>query len=338
MENILIVHHNDNDGYGAAAIIKYALMKNNADPSIIQFKEASYDKPLSSIIKGDYRSVYLVDYSISTKENAEYILDLDKTETDVIWIDHHKSSIDMIDEYPGLQDVYGYRVIGISGTGLSWIYAINHLALPVDGLKEENVIAAKSLVNQIDGTYTEVSDIIARSILINLKIPNTLLLIHRYDIWDCDDKVLDFTKGLYLTSPQDLMSSINNKHIDMQTCDKAIEDGVLIRRYVEREDRKQCKLNGFEWNLTDKNGKTYKCFALNTNHFTSLTFGDLVYQYDIVVPFSYDGNNWTYSLYSTKDDVDCSEIAKQFGGGGHKAAAGFRSHDLIVNKRFNYII
>lgn len=33
------------------------------------------------------------------------------------------------------------------------------------------------------------------------------------------------------------------------------------------------------------------------------------------------------SLYSTRADVDCSEVAKVFGGGGHKGAAGFVSAD-----------
>lgn len=38
----------------------------------------------------------------------------------------------------------------------------------------------------------------------------------------------------------------------------------------------------------------------------------------------YDGTGFSYSLRSSEDGVDVSEIAKQYGGGGHKHAAGFK--------------
>jgi nanoRNase/pAp phosphatase (c-di-AMP/oligoRNAs hydrolase) len=34
------------------------------------------------------------------------------------------------------------------------------------------------------------------------------------------------------------------------------------------------------------------------------------------------------SLYSTRDDIDCGAIAKTYGGGGHKGAAGFQCDTL----------
>jgi nanoRNase/pAp phosphatase (c-di-AMP/oligoRNAs hydrolase) len=36
----------------------------------------------------------------------------------------------------------------------------------------------------------------------------------------------------------------------------------------------------------------------------------------------------TVSLYSTKPEIDCGEIARTFGGGGHKGAAGFQCTEL----------
>jgi oligoribonuclease NrnB/cAMP/cGMP phosphodiesterase (DHH superfamily) len=39
---------------------------------------------------------------------------------------------------------------------------------------------------------------------------------------------------------------------------------------------------------------------------------------------------YQYSLRSGKDGVDVSEVAKFFGGGGHKRAAGFESFSLLV--------
>lgn len=44
---------------------------------------------------------------------------------------------------------------------------------------------------------------------------------------------------------------------------------------------------------------------------------------------------YTPSSYTTKNEVDCSVIAKANGGGGHKKAAGFQVED--ISKIFSQI-
>lgn len=325
MKSVLIVHHCDNDGYGAAAIIAHAIGKNKVD-----YIEASYEVPLKKLIKNtNYRTIYFVDYSISTKENALFVMELNK-ERDVIWIDHHKSSIDMIEEMPELSDLYGYRVIGISGTGLSWIYALNHLALDREGVTDTLLNATTARIEQVSDTYTTISKEMGNVFLRKLMCPKTLHLINRWDIWDIDDRVLDFNYGLDISRPEDLLSIFRSEEIDFQTQAKAIHDGVVIRRHVEKEDKENCDKNGFEIKIQYENN-TYSCFCLNTNHFSSLAFGDRVNDYDIVMPFNYNGRKWRYSMYTVKTGVDCSRIAKRFAGGGHPQAAGFTTYNLIVN-------
>ena len=325
MKSVLIVHHCDNDGYGAAAIIAHAIGKDKVD-----YIEASYEVPLKKLIKNtNYRTIYFVEYSISTKENALFVMKLNK-EIDVIWIDHHKSSIDMIEEMPELSDLYGYRVIGISGTGLSWIYALNHLALNREGVTDLVLNNATSKIDQIQDTYTPISTLMGGSILRQLMIPTTLHLINRWDIWDIDDRVLDFKYGLDISEPIDLLGVLESDEIDFRTQSKAIHDGVVIRRHVEKEDKENCDKNGFEIKIQYENN-TYSCFCLNTNHFSSLAFGDRVNDYDIVMPFNYNGRKWRYSMYTVKTGVDCSRIAKRFAGGGHPQAAGFTTDNLVVN-------
>ena len=46
--------------------------------------------------------------------------------------------------------------------------------------------------------------------------------------------------------------------------------------------------------------------------------------------YQFNGKHWSFSIYTTKDDIDCSAIAKKRGGGGHKKAAGFEAKDLSV--------
>jgi nanoRNase/pAp phosphatase (c-di-AMP/oligoRNAs hydrolase) len=50
--------------------------------------------------------------------------------------------------------------------------------------------------------------------------------------------------------------------------------------------------------------------------------------YDIMMPFVFDGKRWTVSLYTKKKDIDVSELAKKHGGGGHRQAAGFQCDQL----------
>jgi oligoribonuclease NrnB/cAMP/cGMP phosphodiesterase (DHH superfamily) len=56
--------------------------------------------------------------------------------------------------------------------------------------------------------------------------------------------------------------------------------------------------------------------------------------YDGVACFWYANGEYHFSLYNDNGEVDCSVIAKQYGGSGHKEAAGFR---LSVNE-FNNLI
>ena len=64
--------------------------------------------------------------------------------------------------------------------------------------------------------------------------------------------------------------------------------------------------------------------------FGSLVYGDKIDQYDMCISFEYNGDTWNIGLYSTK--IDVGEIAEEFGGGGHKGAAGFIVKKLPFKK------
>ena len=61
-------------------------------------------------------------------------------------------------------------------------------------------------------------------------------------------------------------------------------------------------------------------------------FGDKIKEYDAVIPFYYINGKWKYSIFTEKDNVDCESIAKYYGGGGHKKAAGWVIDDLIFEE------
>ena len=118
--------------------------------------------------------------------------------------------------------------------------------------------------------------------------------------------------------------------------------GLSIYQYLCIE-AKQVYKNGFGvmfyWAEPKDYGNTdnpkqcsAKFICINKERFNPINFGIDYHAdgYDGAACFHYDGVRkvWAFSLYNDNGEVDCSAIAKQFGGGGHKGAAGFVTNDL----------
>ena len=76
----------------------------------------------------------------------------------------------------------------------------------------------------------------------------------------------------------------------------------------------------------------YKIIACNAGSVSSQLFDSIKEDYDLMMPFVFDGKQFTVSIY-TKKDIDCSELAKKYGGGGHKQASGFQCKELPFIKQ-----
>lgn len=157
-------------------------------------------------------------------------------------------------------------------------------------------------------------------------------LIADYDVWTFEfgDKTRRFQKGfeLYPHEPEDKIwdNLWGNIFCESDEMNRIIEAGKIIIKYRKCMMAEYCENKGFEASLED-----YKCFAINMAMVSSDDFViDNINDYDILIGFSYDGDNWNYSLRSTK--VDCAVLAMKYGGGGHKGAAGFSSPDFVLRK------
>ena len=82
--------------------------------------------------------------------------------------------------------------------------------------------------------------------------------------------------------------------------------------------------NDGQGELTQLLGRKFIC--INRERFNPINFGIDYHRdgYDGCACFHYADGAWNFSLYNDNGLVDCSAIAKQYGGGGHKGAAGFR--------------
>lgn len=168
----------------------------------------------------------------------------------------------------------------------------------------------------------------------NEQIPTAVKLLGEYDTWRNQDKerwdnaIMPFQYGMRMfcssaeTFPQELLKDY--EPVTDNPVYKIIHDGRLILSYQKTQNERACRM-AFE---TEFEG--LRAICLNNGGANSQVF-DSVYdesKHDVMIPFVFTGKHWTFSLYSTKDEVDCSVIAKSKGGGGHKKAAGFKTKDI----------
>ena len=163
------------------------------------------------------------------------------------------------------------------------------------------------------------------------KAPYFIDLLSEYDVWNhSDPNTLPFQFGmrLYHTLPDEDGMDFWLDWLDADAFDKTdviIEQGKLILRYNKQENEKYVQACGFEITLDG-----LKCIAINKMLTNSQIFDSVwdAEKFDAMLTFGFKGKGWTVSLYSDKEDVDVSVIAKNRGGGGHKGAAGFQCKTL----------
>ena len=143
-----------------------------------------------------------------------------------------------------------------------------------------------------------------------------------------------------------------------ETLEEIFNKGKSIYKYLCTEAKQSYK-NGFEVelsypiknieigmdNIPGENATIFevqvvpfKFICINKERFNPINFGIDYHKdgYDGVASFCYDGvaKVWRFSLYNDNGLVDCSVIAKQFGGGEHKGASGF----ILNNDEFFKLI
>ena len=110
---MIILHHNDLDGRCAAAIAYRQLKKYNYNNEQIKLFEMDYETtfPIDKIIKNE--KVYVLDFCLEDDEINKKLLDITKN---IVWIDHHATSLDKKD----IQDLDGIRNVSKAACVLTW--------------------------------------------------------------------------------------------------------------------------------------------------------------------------------------------------------------------------
>lgn len=281
-------HSVDLDGHCSGAVVKFFHPECELFP--INY---GHDFPWNSISPSE--QVFMVDFALQPFADMKRLAKL----CNLIWIDHHQTAIEDYEkigmEIPGI-----YR----SGTGaceLVWEYLSKN------------------------------------------PWPLAVQLLAEYDVWNhSDEHTLPFQYGMRLkkTDPREgaAMELWRSLFEDGGMVPTIIHEGKTILEYEAQTNAKFCKDFFFEtimpaYPVTNEIPPGYRAICINKGFTNSKVF-DSVWnpgKYDIMITFCrlpLPKYQWTVSLYSDKPDIDCGAIAKGFGGGGHKGAAGFQCKEL----------
>ena len=219
--------------------------------------------------------------------------DLDTLNNDyeLHWIDHHKTSIDEAYESGFLASGGQLLEIGKAACELTWEY------LTI----EEHEVS-----------------------------PLSVRLLSKYDVWNHEDpRVMPFQWGMR-DNPDTLPDNMDfwqTVFYEDGFVEYTTEKGATLLRFQSNQDAKYAKGMSYE---AEFHG--LRAIVMNKAYANSKAF-DAVYdpdKHDIMVMFGVKPGQLKYSIFCDNPEIDVSEIAKKYGGGGHRGAAGFFSETMVV--------
>lgn len=312
MKNIVIFHHNDLDGYGAAAVVYNMIFNNANDNSSVNmctFLECNYGSlkvTASRLIEAGFKhieQIYIVDLSFSNSDTFGEVYKILEAypECKINWIDHHEASINFLST---CKDDGTFQVL-VASHKLKYYITDKHSGA---------WLAWEYMNNQILAF-----------------MPQVVKYIDDYDRWVHnypESKWLNnifwsYKPGTELKSPNS--RTWNSIIYDDTILSQIIQNGKIIADY--KSGLYEGIFKSYAYVVDDFEG--YKAIVLNSNG-NSECFCDAYDSYPICILWRFNGSIYTYSLYSNpKFNVNCNEIAVKYGGGGHPGAAGFATDELL---------
>jgi hypothetical protein len=318
MKTCVVYHEVDLDGWMSAAIVKYwwenspNAIDNNNDK--LDFIGYNYGQPIPDL--SEYDKVIMCD--ISFPKDIMY-LEANCSDRELIWIDHHISAISdsKIDKFYQYDKTKGLRDNNFAACELTWKYFFPNEPMP----------EIVRLLGRYDCFGHKGTD------------EETKVLEFQYGARQCISNYEEAYKNLEFSLMFNIINSILHK-------------GKSIYQYLCTE-AKQAYKNGFDLSfrfspkipehsaLGFTEEDIYRFVCINKERFNPINFGIDYHKdgYDGTACFHYNGETkkWHFSLYNDNNKVDCSKIAKQYGGGGHKGASGFVVDDIsnflnLINK------
>jgi len=285
-------HRTDLDGICSGAIIKRAL-----DCDVVDFNGLDYADDFN-LDECDGRDVYMVDVSL---QPFSRMLELLNVANSLTWIDHHKEAVKDANEAGFDRFAAGAWELGSAACELTWKYFFLSEPTP----------------------------------------PRAVRLLGRYDVWDHDDPdVLAFQYGarLYVESGvhdrfwKFALDPDGTSDSSEDFVDEVLQVGKKVLKYQTQVNAKVAHACAFETTIDGLRAIAANYGVRGTANSKVLDSAWDPDRHDLKILFylNRDGR-WEVSLYTEKDRVDCGAIAKKYGGGGHKGAAGFSTNGFPLS-------
>lgn len=324
----LVFSHDDADGVLAAFAVKFAFdnnLFNEAWPQNVecvlcnygkdfnlQFFKSQVNEYLKKIAAEDASqkdlTVWMLDYAIQPNDD---MMKFYNYVTKVIgatfyWIDHHSSAIENLVHFniPGMQTTENCGCVN------TW----NFLSKLAPGLIKEDIPLLYKLINEFDLWHDDSKDFSWED-----KIVPCALLIQSYP-FILNDNAAPLVKFMW-KSIADEGLSLNNA---LDTIGKS-----LFNFRSNEEAKNAGKI--YQGTFLDK----YSCLALNTIDHGSRVFDHCKFcspdKVDLLIIWNYNGENYEYSIYTTKDEINVGKICEEhLNGGGHPKAGGGTNEELLI--------
>lgn len=292
MKVTIIYHKIDLDGVASAAIAK-SYYENQDCTTQIALCPYTYGDSMDEFKKEaeDSQAICVLDVSFG-KDTLPIMKDWLERDKGVLWIDHHKGILEESESWPIY--ISGKREIGTAACKLTYEYLFGACPMIIE--------------------YLSAYDVWDKSIFDWEDVMNVQYAM-RAEIGLNVYKMQNFIENIDFDDEIGQLSELNAKG-------KAIRDFLAVKN--------QGEVGNYSF-IGKIDGE--KALFMNTLESGSTTFQSKTPDWldkeeiKLLAPFAVQSNGLVrFSLYETggKFNVDCCEMAKRFGGGGHKGAAGFQ--------------
>lgn len=340
--NIIIFHHNDNDGRLAAFTIAHWIdtTKNPDNIYNIIYVECNHTSGRRWVDFIDHIAndsiIIGVDLALAKSDLSPTVINkLNKT--CLIWSDHHIDTMKSINAVnAGEIDEAKFPIYfreDMCGAALAYLITeIKSFATINSIFDSTNIKSYLDYDTKID------------------ELPNIYRLVDIRDRFLMDSKFWDVATGLHIVSTKyntiPTIDPINNFWRDCcftsASYDKYISEGMSLKEY--RDSLYAITYRATAIKVTEVefcDGNTYDFIAINGVGGSELFGGeDLKDDYDFCMIWHYTGKEYKYSIFTNKEyskrgaKMDLQHLAELIGGGGHLHAAGFTSAINLLDLSF----
>ncbi|MDD5705962.1 MAG: hypothetical protein PHR35_08560 [Kiritimatiellae bacterium] len=297
---MIIYHHNDNDGRCAAWMIARRCKRD-----AVRLVECDYRAvPDLGLIEPN-EIVCILDYSFKPLD-MEGIL---RRTQRVVWIDHHKSAIEELQAGDFDDPFHGWRDVEKSATWLTWNYLEKAWGNCPEWPINRPVLSG-----------------IARETAAVDRPPYVVVLVDDYDTWRHmypESRLFNLGSQIQDTAPR--AGFWERCLLEVGAVHAVVTNGAAIASYEKARNARSLAEYGY-WAILSMKESPWGVLCLEGVRGID-AFGEYALKrLPLLAAYRHDGQRFHVSLYSSM--VDVSKIAQQYGGGGHKGAAGFSCERL----------